>query len=153
MIRLLISLIALAFLTSCVTDKTGPDFYPEHVSSSRCFAGDHEFSVFVDVPSRFGAVQALTQMARTSSGLESVCTLTLPSARGWTAPGGRVQTSFDIYAAEVYDGNAQLCVSARTSGGHIISCASQSQVRRAIAAPLGSSGAVINLTNWRAYPG
>lgn len=61
---------------------------------------------------------------------------------------------YPIYAGEVDNGSDGLCVSARTSAaGHVLSCASASQVRRAMQAPDGTRAATIRLSRWQPYGG
>jgi len=117
--------------------------FPENVTNARCFTGGEVFGLDLSIPNQLGRVVALTQFAQTSDGLEPICRLDVSEPEGG---------AFPIYSGEVYGGNAGICVSARMNdGGHYVSCANSSQVRRAMSQPLGSSGNTITLSRWSPY--
>lgn len=144
MIRMLFAVLALVGLSACTPTTTVVD--GATYSSASCFSGPYVFDLDVRVPASYGPVSALTQYANGPRGLEFTCNLV-----GYGYP---VQdTDFPIYLGEVYGGTSGLCVSAVTvNRGRVLSCASEAQVRAAIAAPIGSPGASIRLTQWQAFP-
>ncbi len=130
-------------LSGCVSTTTSTTAaYPENVQTTACFSGGYAFSFQVAVPQQYGSILAMTQHQRSSTGLTSVCRLT----------GGN--GSYQAFSGEVANGGTGMCISARTrNAGHVISCASQSEVRRALNAPAYSGADVINFTQWSPYPG
>lgn len=145
MIRMLIAVLALLGLSAC-TPTTTSSGYPENRHAANCFTGYHVFDLEVRVPAQYGQVLALTQHSNDASGLRPVCRLALDDD---PIPG----IGYPIYSGEVNAGQSGICVSARTSsGGHILSCASAAQVRRAVDAPLGSTASLIRLSQWQPYP-
>lgn len=129
-------------LAGCVPTSTTTNVYPENFQTTQCFSGQYAFTVALDIPREYGRVLAATQFENGSAGLQSVCRL---------VGDGRV---FDIYTGEVSNGASGMCVSLRTqNAGHVLSCASRAEVRRAINAPAGTVGDIVPLTQWRQFPG
>jgi hypothetical protein len=144
-IRLLPVLLALAVLTACTPTTTVT--FPENYTAATCFTGQYAFDLEVSVPPEYGRVLALTQHARGSDGLRSVCGLVVEDD---PLPGD----SYPIYSGEVDEGRDGICVSARTANaGHVLSCAPAAEVRRAMNAPLGTEAARVRLARWQAYGG
>ncbi|MEM9319025.1 MAG: hypothetical protein AAGA70_08460 [Pseudomonadota bacterium] len=143
--RLFISILVIALgVSGCVPTASTRTVFPENVQSTQCFTGAYAFSFFVDVPDNFGQVLALTQHERTGSTLRSICRLVDGDGAG----------AYDAFTGEVSDGRSGMCISARTqAAGHVISCASPAEVRRAISATSGSSANTIDFATWSAYPG
>jgi hypothetical protein len=143
-IRMLFAVLALVGLSACTPTVTVS--YPENFTAANCFTGSYAFDLEVQVPRSYGTVLALTQHSNDSNGLRTVCRL-VPD-NGPFLPGN----GYPIYTGEVDNGRDGICVSARTSAaGHLLSCASASQVRRAMNAPLGSSSNVIRLSQWQQF--
>lgn len=134
-------LAGLIALSGCVPATTGTNAaYPENFQTTQCFSGDYAFTVALDVPREYGRVLASTQFENGSAGLSTVCRL---------VGDGRV---FEVYSGEVSNGASGMCVSLRTqNAGHVISCASQRDVRRAVNAPRGTAQDIIPLTQWRQF--
>ncbi|QXT41233.1 hypothetical protein [Gymnodinialimonas ceratoperidinii] len=146
MIRFLFAALALIGLSACTPTTTV--VYPENYTAANCFTGTYAFDLELEVPPAYGQVLALTQHARDRDGIRTVCRL-VPGAN--PTPFGQ---GYPIYSGEVDGGRDGLCVSARTSsGGHILSCAPTSQVRRAMNAPAGTRASTIRLSQWQAYGG
>lgn len=146
MIRFFVAILALIGLTACVPTSTSTSF-PENYTAANCFTGGYEFDLAVNVPPAYGRVLALTQHSNGSDGLRTVCRLVVDDN---PLPGD----SYPIYAGEVANGRAGICVSARTTNaGHVLSCASAAEVRRAMSAAPGSNGALISLSRWQNFPG
>lgn len=138
--RAILFLSAAAFvLTGCVTTST-TEAFPEHYQSSQCFAGGYAFTANVAVPREYGRVLALTQHRGAPGNLTTVCRL--------DGTGG----AFSVYTGEI--AGSGVCVSARTqNAGHVMSCASTSEVRRATRAGIGAWDNVIDFDDWRTYSG
>lgn len=144
MIRYLIAVLALVGLSACTPTTTIS--YPENFTATNCFTGSFAFDLEVQVPRSYGQVLALTQHSNDSSGLRTVCRL-VPD-NGPFLPGN----GYPIYTGEVDNGRDGICVSARTTqAGHLLSCASAAQVRRAMTAPMGSNANVIRLSQWQTF--
>ena len=138
MIRMFVAILALIGLSACTPTTTVT--YPENYTAANCFTGNYVFDLEVYVPDEYGRILALTQHSRDGSGLRTVCRL-VPEEN--PIPG----FGYPIYAGEVDNGSDGICVSARTSNaGHVLSCASASQVRSAI-----RSSGTIQLTRWQPY--
>ena len=140
--RIAVAVLTFALVVAgCTPTITSTANYPEHIQTTQCFSGGYAFSINLVVPREYGRVLAATQHEDGANGLTSVCRL---------VGDGRF---FEVFTGEVSGGNSGLCVSLRTqNAGHVISCASRSDVRRAINASQGSTADVINLTQWRAFP-
>lgn len=143
--RFLFVILAGLVLAGCVTTTTTTvGSYPENRTTARCFSGGHVFDLDTNLPASYGRIYAMTQFASSDQGLEPVCRLVVPGTRLVR------DTDYPIYAGEVDGGNAGLCVSARTeTAGHVYSCASAAQVRRAMAAGPNRPDGTIVLSTWR----
>ncbi len=145
MIRMLFAILAFVGLSAC-TPTTTTTIGAASYATAECFIGPYVFDLDVRVPASYGPVSQLTQLANGPRGLETTCNLV-----GYGYP---VQdTDFPIYLGEVYGGTSGLCVSAVTvNRGRVLSCATATQVRAAVSAPIGSAGSLIRLTQWQSYP-
>ncbi|MEX3014815.1 hypothetical protein [Gymnodinialimonas hymeniacidonis] len=140
MIRMLVAVLALVGLSACTPTTT--TVYPENYTAANCFTGNYVFDLEVYVPDEYGRILAMTQFSNDSNGLRTVCRL-VPEPN--PIPG----FGYPIYSGEVDNGRDGICVSARTqNAGHVLSCASQSQVRNAV-----RSGGTIQLTRWQPFGG
>ncbi len=140
--KAVISAFSLSLVAGCVPESNAS--FSENARTERCEQGGHTFDLNITVPAEYGRVHVLTQHARTSQGLVPVCPLN---------SGGNDRNYFYYgYSAEAFDGNAGICVSARTANaGHVMSCQSASRVRQAINAPLGTPAFSLNFTEWTEY--
>ena len=146
MVRLFFAALALIGLAACVPAPNSS--YPENYTAANCFTGNYVFDLGISMPAEYGQIVALTQYSNGSGGLEPVCRLEVPLS-------GRLSIidTYPIYAGEVDQGRDGICVSARTTNaGHVLSCASSAEVRRAITAPIGSTAAVVLLNRWQNFP-
>ncbi|MBY4892642.1 hypothetical protein KUL25_07680 [Rhodobacteraceae bacterium N5(2021)] len=144
MIRFFVVVLALVGLSACTPTTT--TIYPENYTAANCFNGTYAFDLELNIPPAYGQVIALTQHSIDSAGLRTVCRL-VPGPN--PTPFGQ---GYPIYTGEVDNGRDGLCVSARTSaGGHVLSCASAAQVRRAMSAAPGSRASAIRLSRWQPY--
>jgi hypothetical protein len=124
-------------LSGCVTTS----FPEQNITANRCADGPNSFDIFVDVPAEYGLIQALTQYENTGAGLVPICLL------------AETNGTFAGYSGEVSNGRSGMCLSARTSAaGHVLSCVSSAEVRRAIDAPAGSRANTLDFFEWRPYP-
>lgn len=146
MIRMLFAALALVGLSACTPTSSTTTIYPENFSAANCFTGSYAFDLELAVPNNFGRILALTQHSNDSAGLRTVCRL---------APGPNptpLGNGYPIYTGEIDNGRDGLCVSARTSAaGHVLSCASASQVRSAMNAAPGTRASVIRLSQWQNF--
>ena len=146
MICSFIAVLALVGLSACTPTTT--TIYPENYTAANCFTGSYAMDLELDIPSSYGQILALTQHSSDSAGLRTVCRL-VPGPN--PTPLGQ---GYPIYTGEIDNGRDGLCVSARTSaGGHVLSCASASLVRRALHAPEGTRASTIRLSRWQPYGG
>ncbi len=146
MIRFLVAVLALVGLSACTPTTTTTIVDGNSYAEAECFSGPHVLDLSLSVPAQYGPIAELTQYANGPNGLEMSCNLI-----GFGYP--LTSSAYPIYLGEVYGGTAGLCVSALTvNSGRVLSCASDAEVRRAIAAPLGTSGSVIRLTRWQPFP-
>ncbi|WP_341861949.1 hypothetical protein [Gymnodinialimonas sp. 57CJ19] len=144
MIRFALAVLALVGLSACTPTTTV--IYPENYTAANCFTGNYVFDLELEVPVAYGQIMALTQHSRDNAGVRTVCRL-VPGPN--PTPFGQ---GYPIYSGEVDNGRDGLCVSARTTnGGHVLSCASSSQVRRAMNAPAGTRASTIRLSRWQPY--
>lgn len=144
MIRLFVAALALIGLSACTPTTT--TIYPENYTAANCFTGSYALDLELDIPPAYGQVLALTQHSSDSAGLRTVCRL-VPGPN--PTPFGQ---GYPIYTGEIDNGRDALCVSARTSaGGHVLSCASSTQVRNALLAPEGTRASTIRLSRWRPF--
>ncbi len=135
---MLVAVLALVGLSACTPTTT--TVYPENFTAANCFTGDYVFDLEVYVPDEYGRILAMTQHSSDSAGIRTVCRL-VPEPNPISGFG------YPIYSGEVDNGRDGICVSARTSNaGHVLSCASQSQVRNAV-----RTGQTIQLTRWQPY--
>lgn len=139
-LAILVGGLALAGCTPTTTTTVSSGF-PENFQTTQCFSGNYALTVALDVPREYGRVLASTQFENGAGGLQTVCRL---------VGDGRV---FDVFTGEVSNGASGLCVSLRTqNAGHVLSCASQRDVRRAVNAPRGTAADIIPLTRWQQFP-
>ena len=138
MIRMFAAVLALIGLAACTPTTTTT--YPENYTAANCFTGNYVFDLEVYIPDEYGRVLAMTQFSNDSNGLQTVCRL-VPEDD--PIPGN----GYPIYSGEVDNGRDGICVSARTTNaGHVLSCASASQVRAA-----SRSNGTIQLTRWQPF--
>lgn len=140
--RVILVLLSVGILSACVPEDNG--YYFENTRTERCEGGAQNFALNISVPREYGRIHAMTQHANTSQGLVSVCPLNV-------GDGGSNHYYYG-YSAEAYDGNAGICVSARTSNaGHVMSCVSRADVRRAMASDRAAHAYTLQFTQWSPY--